>query len=341
MENTTTLKFKFKQNNDEVTLSVVVPVYNEAENVTNLLSKLTATLQVIEPNHEIILVDDGSMDETARMIADARSQFSRVKLIRLSRNFGKEAALNAGLASARGQAVIQIDGDLQHPPELIAEFVQHWRDGSEIVYGERQSRKTEGVAKWFFAKVFYRIFSNISDVKLMKGLGDFLLMDRKVVDALLSLPERERFTKGLYAWVGFERKGVPFEVVERQHGRSGWSLLKLFTFAISAITSFGTVPLRVWSYIGLAFAVPSLAYGFYTIFKTLIYGADVPGYPSLMVAVCFFAGLQLFGIGILGEYLGQVLREVKQRPLYLVSEKLGFDEDEAIEEEDNLQELAS
>jgi len=342
MENTTPLKFRKKQDSDEVTLSVVVPVFNEADNIAQLLQKLTVAIEAVEPSYEIILVDDGSNDETAHGIAKLRKAYPCVKLIRLSRNFGKEAALNAGLSNASGQAVIQIDGDLQHPPELIAEFVQHWREGAEIVYGERQSRKTEGFAKWFLAKAFYRIFSNISDVKLMKGLGDFLLMDRKVVDALLSLPERERFTKGLYAWVGFERKAVPFEVIERARGQSGWSHIKLFTFAISAITSFGTIPLRVWSYIGLALAIPSFAYGFFTILKTIIYGADVPGYPSLMVAVCFFSGLQLFGIGILGEYLGQVLKEVKQRPLYLISEKLGFDEDDEItEEKDNVQELAS
>jgi len=342
MTNTSTLKFTQKKHNEEIVLSVVVPVFNEADNIKNLLSKLSSTLQSIEPNHEIILVDDGSEDATAQMIVDQRGEYPNVKLIRLSRNFGKEAALNAGLSNAGGQAVIQIDGDLQHPPELIAEFVDHWRNGSEIVYGERQSRKTEGLAKWFLAKVFYRIFSNISDVQLMKGLGDFLLMDRKVVDALLSLPERERFTKGLYAWVGFERKAVPFEVVERMHGQSGWSLIKLFAFAVSAITSFGTIPLRVWSYLGLLLAVPSFLYGFFTILKTIIYGIDVPGYPSLMVAVCFFSGLQLFGIGILGEYLGQVLKEVKKRPLYLISEKLGFDEEQKIiEEKDNVQELAS
>jgi len=342
MTNTSTLKFTQKKHNEEIVLSVVVPVFNEADNIKNLLSKLSSTLQSIEPNHEIILVDDGSEDATAQMIVDQRGEYPNVKLIRLSRNFGKEAALNAGLSNAGGQAVIQIDGDLQHPPELIAEFVDHWRNGSEIVYGERQSRKTEGLAKWFLAKAFYRIFSNISDVQLMKGLGDFLLMDRKVVDALLSLPERERFTKGLYAWVGFERKAVPFEVVERMHGQSGWSLIKLFAFAVSAITSFGTIPLRVWSYLGLLLAVPSFLYGFFTILKTIIYGIDVPGYPSLMVAVCFFSGLQLFGIGILGEYLGQVLKEVKKRPLYLISEKLGFDEEQKIiEEKDNVQELAS
>lgn len=342
MADTTPLKFPKKQNNDQIMLSVIVPVFNEAENIPQLLSKLYLTLDQVDETFEVILIDDGSQDQTAHCIMDERGKYPCLKLVRLSRNFGKEAALNAGLSSARGNAVIQIDGDLQHPPELIAEFIEHWREGAEIVYGERQSRKTEGMAKWFFAKAFYRIFSNISDVQLMKGLGDFLLMDRKVVDALLSLPERERFTKGLYAWVGFKRKAVPFEVVERQHGQSGWGGWKLFAFAISAITSFGTIPLRVWSYIGLALAIPSFAYGFFTILKTLVYGADVPGYPSLMVAVCFFSGLQLFGMGILGEYLGQVLKEVKQRPLYLVSEKIGFDEsDQITEDKDHVQELAS
>jgi len=342
MTKSSTLKFKKKTEDNRIVLSVIVPVFNEADNISRLLEKLHDTLEAVEPNHEIILVDDGSRDATASIIARERSKYPRVKLVCLSRNFGKEAALNAGLSHARGEAVIQIDGDLQHPPALISEFVQHWREGAEIVYGERQSRNYEGFIKRSLAKVFYSIFSNISDVKLMKGLGDFLLMDRKVVEALLSLPERERFTKGLYAWVGFKRKAVPFEVEQRECGQSGWSLIKLFTFAVSAITSFGTIPLRVWTYLGLFLAIPSFMYGFFIILKTMIYGIDVAGYASLMVAVCFFSGVQLFGLGILGEYLGQVLKEVKQRPLYLVSEKLGFDEDaQIIEEKDNVQELAS
>ena len=308
-------------------ISIVIPIYNEEKNLFNIVRKLTAILNPIEANHEIIMIDDGSTDESANEALKCIEEFPRAKFLRLSRNFGKEAALNAGISHAKGEAVIQIDADFQHPPEVIVEFIKHWQEGLDIVYGERISREKEKPARRFLTAGFYKLFSVISDVKLMKGLGDFLLMDRKVVDALLSMPERERFTKGLYAWVGFSRKAVPFEVNERNEGVSSFSLLKLFSFAINAIISFGTMPLKVWTYIGLGLAIPSFAYGVFTIIKTAIFGIDVPGYASLMVAICFFSGIQLCGLGIIGEYLGRVLSEVKQRPIYLVSEKLGFEEE--------------
>lgn len=318
---------------DDAVISVVIPVYNEEKNLYKIVEKLTEILGPVEPNHEIILVDDGSTDQSVREAHKCIENFARVKFLRLSRNFGKEAALNAGVAHATGQAVIQIDADLQHPPELILKFIEEWRNGIDIVYGERISRNNETAIRRFFTVCFYKIFSLISDVKLMKGLGDFLLMDRKVVDALLCMPERERFTKGLYAWVGFERKSIPFEVNERIGGQSSFNLFKLFSFAVNAIVSFGTIPLKVWTYIGLGLAIPSFGYGLFTILKTAIYGVDVPGYASLMVAVCFFAGIQLCGLGILGEYLGRVLSEVKQRPIYLVSQKLGFKEQSSNDDE--------
>lgn len=314
-------------------VSVIVPTFNEEKNIRDLLNAVISVMDEADCPFEIILVDDGSKDKTCEEIVAFRQTRSEVKLLRLSRNFGKEAALNAGIAHANGEAVIQIDADLQHPPKTIHAFIKHWREGFDIVYGERQSRDDESFITRLLKTGFYKVFSTLSDVKLMKGLGDFLLMDRKVVDALLSMPERERFTKGLYAWVGFSRKPVPFEVARRENGISGWSLFKLFSFAISAITSFGTIPLRIWSYIGLMLAIPSFSYGVWIILKTMVLGVDVPGYASLMVAVCFFSGVQLFGLGIIGEYLGRVLTEVKQRPLYLVNEKVGFNagEDNFIE----------
>ncbi|MEM7215374.1 MAG: glycosyltransferase family 2 protein [Pseudomonadota bacterium] len=315
-----------RSNDGKPELSVVVPAYNEEESLAPFLRRLLNSLKSATDSFEIIFVDDGSSDKTAARVASANSIVPQVKLVRLSRNFGKEAALNAGIAHAQGRAVVQIDADLQHPPELIPELVQHWRNGTEIVYGARQSRNGESPLRRLLANCFYRVFRSLADVKLMNGLGDFLLMDRKVVDALLSLPERERFTKGLYAWVGFSRLAVPFEVERRQEGISGWNLLKLFSFGINAIVSFGTVPLKVWTYIGLTLALPSLAYGIFTIIKTLVFGIDVPGYASLMVAICFFSGVQLCGLGIIGEYLGRVLAEVKQRPIYLVRETVGFHE---------------
>ncbi len=308
-------------------ISVVIPAYNEEKNVHQLLSSVMSIMIEFQMAFEILVIDDGSRDKTCEEVIAFRQSHPEVKLVRLSRNFGKEAALNAGISHASGEAVIQLDADMQHPPHIIREFINHWRDGFDIVYGERQSRADEPFITRVLKKGFYKVFATLSDVKLMEGLGDFLLMDRKVVDAMLSLPERERFTKGLYAWVGFSRKAVPFEVNQRENGVSGWSFLKLFSFAISAITSFGTIPLRIWSYIGLILAIPSFGYGAWIILKTVVFGVDVPGYASLMVAVCFFSGIQLFGLGIMGEYLGRVLTEVKQRPLYLVQEKVGFSDD--------------
>lgn len=305
-------------------ISIVVPTYNEEKNINRLLCSLLNIVHELEISFEIIIVDDGSRDKTCEEVIAFRQSHAPVKLVRLSRNFGKEAALNAGIFHASGKAVIQLDADMQHPPEIIREFIKHWREGFEIVYGQRKSRADETYVTRLLKRSFYTVFAALSDVKLMEGLGDFLLMDRKVVDAMLSLPERERFTKGLYAWVGFSRKAVPFEVNQRENGVSGWSFLKLFSFGISAITSFGTIPLRIWSYIGLMLAIPSFGYGAWIIIKTILLGIDVPGYASLMVAVCFFSGVQLFGLGIMGEYLGRVLTEVKQRPLYLVQELVGF-----------------
>lgn len=306
-------------------LSIVVPMFNEGAGISALMARLIPVIEALDVNFEIIAIDDGSRDNTGARVAHLAKQDARIKLVRFSRNFGKEAALNAGLAHASGDAVVQLDADLQHPPELIGDFVAAWAAGSDIVYGQRQSRETESLARRFLSRSFYRVFSAISTVELMPGLGDFILLDRKVVDALLALPERERFTKGLYAWVGFSRKAVPFEVEPRTHGVSGWSIWRLMSFAVDAITAFGSVPLKVWSYVGLFLAIPSLAYGLFILLRTLVLGVDLPGYASLMVALCFFSGVQLFGLGIIGEYLSRVLIEVKQRPLYLVQERIGFD----------------
>lgn len=311
-------------NEPDPQLSVIIPAYNEASNIEPLLDRLLPVLEDIGLPFELIFVDDGSSDGTAERVVDLSRRNPAIKLVRFSRNFGKEAALNAGLAHATGHAVIQMDGDLQHPPEALNEFVSEWYKGGEIVYGARRSRSSDGILRHLLTKSFYKVFSIISDVKLMEGLGDFLLLDRKVVDAILSLPERERFTKGLYAWVGFERIAVPFEVENRAFGRSKWGSLKLLHFAINAITSFGSIPLKVWSYIGLLMSITAVAYASIILVQWAIFENNVPGYPSLMMAICFFAGVQLLGLGIVGEYLSRIMTEVKQRPLYLVHEKVGF-----------------
>lgn len=331
------LKTKNSIRDFDKSLSVVVPSYNEASNVEPFLERLTGVMNEIGLPYEIVFVDDGSKDDTAERIIAARRNNHAIKLVRFSRNFGKEAALNAGLAHASGDAVIQIDADLQHPPEVLIDFVREWRDGGEIVYGSRKSRNDDDFMRRFLTKSFYRIFSAISDVKLMQGLGDFLLIDRKVVKAILSLPERERFTKGLYAWVGFKRVPVPFEVAPRANGVSAWSIFKLFQFSLKGITSFGSVPLKVWTYVGLLLSISSVTYASYILLDRALYGTNVPGYPSLMAAICFFSGVQLLGLGIVGEYLSRVLAEVKQRPLYLVQETAGFSEDQT-EAAENTQE---
>lgn len=306
-------------------MSVVIPTYNEELSIEFLFARLMPVLDGLGVKCEVIVVDDGSRDETQSKVAHLSAQDRRIKLVCFSRNFGKEAALSAGLEHASGQAIVQIDADLQHPPELIKTFFGAWQDGSEIVYGTRRSRDDEPWLRRKLRTGFYRIFSAISEIELLKGAGDFILLDRKVADALLSLPERGRFTKGLYAWVGFKRKAVPFDVAPRNLGVSGWSPRLLRRFAIDAITAFGSVPLRVWSYVGLLLAIPSFAYGGFLTVRTMIYGIDTPGYASLMVAICFFSGVQLLGLGIIGEYLSRVLIEVKQRPLYLITERVGFD----------------
>ncbi|MBW4975599.1 glycosyltransferase family 2 protein [Roseovarius mucosus] len=307
-------------------LSVVVPAYNEAGNIRAFLDRLLPCLERTRAACEIIFVDDGSADKTPVCVAEQCALDARIKLIRLSRNFGKEAALNAGLSHAIGDLVIQIDVDLQHPPETIDAMIKEWSLGADIVYAKRNSRQDESWMRRFLARSFYRVFGLICDVKLMEGAGDFILLDRKVVDALMQLPERGRFTKGLYAWVGFRRKAVPFDVAPRAHGQSGWPLLKLARFAMDAMTAFGSLPLKVWTYIGLLLAFASTLYGAVIFVQKLAFGIDVPGYASLMVAVCFLSGVQLLGLGIMGEYVSRIFAEVKQRPMFLVQERIGFDQ---------------
>ncbi|MGF1501843.1 MAG: glycosyltransferase family 2 protein [Paracoccaceae bacterium] len=313
---------------EAVRLSVVAPAFNEGPGIEPFLDRLSAHLAALGLAYEVIIVDDGSRDDTAARVAARAARDPAVKLVRLSRNFGKEAALNAGLAHAAGAAVVQIDSDLQHPPELVAELVAEWQRGAEIVYARRRSREGESLVRRLAARAFYGIFGAISEIRLMEGLGDFILLDRKVVDAMLRLPERERFTKGLYAWVGFRVAAVPFDVAPRAHGRSRFRLGRLMRFGMDAVTAFGSFPLRVWTYVGLTLAVLSMSYGVYIAVRTLVFGIDVPGYASLMVAICFLSGVQLLGLGVIGEYLGRVLVEVKQRPLYLVRETVGFDAEE-------------
>ncbi|MGH8712478.1 MAG: glycosyltransferase, partial [Casimicrobiaceae bacterium] len=252
----------------------------------------------------------------------------RVRIVSLSRNFGKEIALTAGLDHADGDAVIPIDADLQHPPEVIADLIAGWRGGSDIVVALRRDRATDGLLRRAASSLFHRVFAGLTTVPVVRDAGDFRLMSRAVVDALRRLPERTRFMKGLYAWVGFRQSVVAYDIEPRLAGRSKWSVWRLWRLALDGITSFSSLPLKVWSVVGLAFALVALAYGAYLIGRTIVRGVDVPGYASLMVMILFLGGLQLLSLGIIGEYLGRVYDEVKARPLYVVRQRIGFDGDE-------------
>jgi glycosyltransferase involved in cell wall biosynthesis len=307
----------------KIEISVVVPVYREADNVAPLCRRLVPVLERITPDFEILFVDDGSTDETLAAIAAENARDPRIQAVSFSRNFGKEIAIAAGLDHARGQAVVIMDADLQHPPETIERFVELWRQGYVMVYGQRTDRVGESKVKRGFTHVFYRLFARFGETSLPKGAGDFRLIDRKGVEILRALGERARFSKGLYAWIGFKQIGVPFVVEERQFGTTKWSFRKLFRFAFDGITSFSTVPLRVWTYLGVLVSLLSIGTAFFFAIRTLLYGSDVPGYPSLIVSVMFFSGIQLMSLGMIGEYVGRIFGEVKRRPLYVVADRIG------------------
>jgi glycosyltransferase involved in cell wall biosynthesis len=309
---------------DAIEISVVVPVYGEAESVAPLCARLVPVLERITPSFEILYVDDGSPDDTLAAIARENARDPRVTAISFSRNFGKEIAIAAGLDHARGQAVVIMDADLQHPPETIERFVALWREGYVMVYGQRTDRADESKVKRGFTHVFYRLFARFGETPLPEGAGDFRLIDRKGVEVLRALGERARFSKGLYAWIGFKQIGVPFMVESRQHGTTKWNFRRLFRFAFDGITSFSTVPLRVWTYIGGVISLGSIAAAIHFAIRTLLYGTDVPGYPSLIVSLTFFSGIQLMSLGMIGEYVGRIFAEVKRRPLYVVADKVGF-----------------
>lgn len=306
-------------------LSIVVPVHNEADNLALLVERLRAVLTGEVASWEIVFVDDGSRDETLAVIRDLNAADPRISAVSFSRNFGKEIAIAAGLDHALGDAVIIMDADLQHPPETIPAFLAKWREGYLNVYGQRTDREGETRMKRGFAKLFYRIFGYFGETPLPEGAGDFRLLDRKAVDALRALPERARFSKGLYAWVGFRSAGVPFHVAEREHGQSKFKYRKLFSFAFDGLSSFSTVPLKIATWSGVLIAVIATLSALYFMLRTLLFGTDLPGFPSLIVSIMFFSGIQLVSLGMIGEYVGRIFAEVKRRPLYLIGERVGFD----------------
>lgn len=302
-----------------IELSLVVPVFNEAEIVDLFIDKVYEVFKSQSSVHlEIVFVNDGSTDGTLERLLKWQEKDSRLRIVDLSRNFGKEAALTAGLQSANGQVVVPIDVDLQDPPELILEMIAKWREGYEVVLGRRINRDSDSWTKRASANWFYRIHNKIAHPKLPENVGDFRLMDRSVIDALKELPESRRFMKGLFAWVGFRTTYVDYARAERVAGTTKFDGWKLWNFALEGVTSFSTDPLRIWTYLGLLVSFISFMFAIFIALKVLIYGIDVPGYASLMVAVTFLGGLQLIGIGVIGEYLGRTYIESKRRPVFLV-----------------------
>ena len=300
-------------------ISLVVPFYNEAPGVDAFFERVAAVCDSLSGyEFEIVAVNDGSKDATLERLLAAQERHRNAFIVDLSRNFGKEAALTAGLDRAEGEAVILIDSDLQHPPELIGEMLSKWREGAEVVLPRRNDRVTDGALQKLSARFFYRVHNFISDTQIPPDVGDFRLMDRAVVSALKEMPENRRFMKGLFAWVGFRYVIIQYDVEPRLRGDSKFGFWKLWNFALEGITSFSTAPLRIWSYVGAGTSLIALLYALFIVVKTVLGGVDFPGYASLMVAVLFFGGVQLIGIGILGEYIGRIYSEVKRRPVYIV-----------------------
>lgn len=309
-------------------LTLIAPVKDEEEAIAPFLERVAPILDglLADGAWEILFVDDGSEDNTLAAVLQAHGRDPRILALSLSRNFGKEAALTAGLDFARGQAVIPIDVDLQDPPEVIGAMLAKWREGHEVVYGVRTNRGTDSLPKRLTADLYYRAHNYLSSDKIPEHAGDFRLLDRAVVEIIRAMPERNRFMKGLFAWSGFRQAAVEYERAPRRVGKTKFRYWKLWTLALDGITSASTMPLRIWSYIGVVIAFLTFVYAVWVVVKTILFGSDVAGYPSLLVAILFFGGLQLISLGVLGEYVGRILIETKRRPLYVVRTKIGFDE---------------
>jgi glycosyltransferase involved in cell wall biosynthesis len=304
------------------TFSVVVPAYNEAENLSEFYAQLRPVMDSLDDPWELVFINDGSRDATLPAMEHLRRADPRVAIVNLSRNFGKEIAITAGLDHARGAAVILIDADLQDPPAVIPELIAAWRQGYDTVYAQRRQRQGETWFKRTTAAGFYRTLRRVTSIGIPADTGDFRLMSRRVVTALLTLREQHRFMKGLFAWVGFPSCAVPYDRHPRHAGSSAWNYWKLWNFAIEGITSFTTAPLRIATYLGLFVGFGAAVFLAQLIIRTLLFGNEVPGYPSLMAVVLFLGGAQLVTLGSIGEYLGRVFDEVKGRPLYLVERYL-------------------
>lgn len=310
---------------ERMLISLLVPMYNESAVFNQLFIKLNEVLSKLDVDYEIVCIDDGSQDATRELLEQKVEQDSKVKAIFLSRNFGKEAAMTAGLDYVKGDAVIPIDSDLQDPPELIGEMIEKWQEGFDVVYAKRVSRDADTLVKRNTAGLFYKFFNALSEMPIPENVGDYRLMSRRVVEAIKQLPERDRFMKGLFCWPGFKSTTVEFERQEREVGTTKFNYWKLWNFALNGITSFSSLPIRMGVYLGLIVSTCAFIYGAIVVFKTLVTGIDVPGYASLLVVILFLGGIQLFFLGLLGEYIGRIYKEVKGRPIYIVEEAKGFE----------------
>lgn len=311
-----------------IELSVIVPCYNESEVVEKFFSAMVGNNGILNNlglNCELVFINDGSKDNTLELLKAQKEIYSNksnldIKIVNLSRNFGKEAAMSAGFSVASGEAIVPMDADLQHPASLIPKFVELWRQGYDVVLAKRVNRQDESALKRFCSSIFYKLNNKISEIEIPQNVGDFRLFTKKVLNAINSLPENQRFMKGIFAWVGFRSITIEYEEQERIAGSSKFNGWKLWNFALQGITGFGTLPLRIWTYIGFIVSIFAFIYASFLILRTLIMGVDLPGYASLVVIILFLGGLQLIGIGILGEYVGRIYMESKRRPPFIIDE---------------------
>ena len=314
-----------REDADYSSISVLVPCYNEEASLHEMHKQLSAVLDELPYDSEIIYVNDGSTDSTLSILQGFHDSNARVALLDLSRNYGKEIAMSAGIDHADGDAVIIIDADLQHPPKLIPEMIKYWLEGYDVVYAVRISRKDESLIKKTMANIFYNMMKRISHVSIPEHSGDFRLLSRRAADSIRAFREQHRFMKGLYAWVGYPQKAVPYQPDMRFAGKTKWNFWHLWNFAIEGVTSFSTLPLKVATYLGFLSAAAAFCYGLFILVNTLLYGNPVKGFPSVIVVILFLGGIQMMFIGIIGEYIGRMFDETKNRPLYFINRHLPSD----------------
>ena len=301
-------------------ISLIVPVFNEEQSLAMFMDAIDNKLAGLRL--EIIFIDDGSTDNTLVLLRQISAKSNYVQVIKLSRNFGKEAALTAGINHCNGDVAIPVDVDLQDPLEIIHDFIAKWKDGFDVVQGVRDDRQNDGFLKRYSASKYYQIFNYISDFKITPHSGDFRLLDRKAINALRQLPERVRFMKGLFTWIGFSTAEVRYRRLKRSKGHSKFNFKQLFRFGLDGVISFSSLPIRVWSFVGMVMAIPAIIFMFYIVIKTLLMGIDVPGYASMISIVLFLGGIQFITLGVIGEYVGRIFTEVKSRPIYIIEETI-------------------